>query len=136
MRKYAKEFFKRGLMFAGFGPVVVGIILFIISLFTEVSLSGYEILLAIISTYLLAFVQAGATIFNQIEGWSIPKSLGFHLGSIYLAYLGCYLINSWIPFDLVVVLIFTVVFVFTFLLIWLIVYLAVKHTTKKLNSKL
>ena len=93
-------------------------------------------LIAIISGYLLAFIQAGVTIFNQIENWSIYKSLLFHLGSLYLAYLGSYLINSWIPFDWMVVLIFTIVFVLTFFIIWGIVYFVVKHTAKELNKKL
>ena len=136
MNKYLKEFFKRGLMFGGFGPIILGIIYLIISLTSNLVLSGYEVFIAIVSIYLLAFIQAGVTVFNQIESWSISKSLLFHLGSLYLAYLGCYLINYWIPFNWIVVLIFTIVFVLTFFIIWGIVYFVVKQTTKEMNKKL
>ena len=67
MKKYVLEFFKRGLIFGGFGPIVLGIIYYIISLYEEVNLSGLEVLIAITSIYLLAFVQAGASVFNSIE---------------------------------------------------------------------
>lgn len=68
MNSYAKEFLHRGLVFGGFGPIVVGIVYAILQgTVTAFTLSGAEVCLAIISTYLLAFMQAGATVFNQIE---------------------------------------------------------------------
>ena len=136
MKKYLTEFLKRGLMFGGFGPIILGIVYYIISITTDLVLSGHEVFIAIISIYLLAFIQAGATVFNIVESWSIQKSLLCHLGVLYLAYLGCYLVNSWIPFNWIVVLIFTIVFVLIFFIIWFTVYIIVKHTTKELNEKL
>lgn len=136
MKKYIKEFCHRGMLFGGFGPIIAAIIYYIISLYININFSGLEILIAIISTYLLAFIQAGASIFNQIDEWPIYKSLGIHLTTLYIAYLGCYLINSWIPFDWIIVLIFTLIFVVTYLLIWLIVYLVTKKTTNDLNKKI
>ena len=137
MKKYAVEFLKRGLMFSGFGPVIAGVVFLILDFtVTGFSLSGGEVLIAIVSTYLLAFIQAGASIFNQIEEWPLTKSLLFHMGSIYLAYVLCYLANFWIPFDAVVILIFTAVFAVTYLVIWLSVYFAVKATGNKLNQSL
>lgn len=136
MKKYVIEFLKRGLIFGGFGPIIVGIIYWIISLNDELILSGGEVLVSVVSIYLLTFIQAGSTVFNQIENWSITKALLCHLGLLYLTYLSCYLVNSWIPFEWSVVLIFTIIFVVSFFLIWIIVYLIVKNTTKKLNDKL
>ena len=136
MRKYFIEFLKRGLMFAGFGPVIVGIVYYIISFSVDLELSGLDFLIAIISSYLLAFIQAGASVFNIIENWGITKSISFHLTTIYLAYLGAYLINGWIPFNWIVVLIFTLVFVIAYFIIMLVVYICTKSITKKLNSKL
>ena len=83
-----KEFLKRGLLFGGFGPIIAGIVYLILS-FTikDFSLSGLEVFIVIISTYVLAFVQAGASIFNQIEDWPIAKSLLCHLSLIYGAYI-------------------------------------------------
>ena len=137
MNKYLKEFLHRGLMFGGFGPIVMGIVFFIIEKTVDgVSFNATEVLLAIVSAYLLAFIQAGATIFNQIEDWPLPKSLLCHFVSLYIAYSGCYLLNSWIPFEPMVLVIFSVAFTATFFIIWLIVYLSVKTVSRKMNSKL
>ena len=137
MNKYLKSFLHRGLIFGGFGPVITGIIYLILSITIDnLSVSGTEMFTAIISTYLLAFVHAGCSIFNQVEHWPIAKSLFFHFLSLYLAYSVCYLINSWIPFDITVFLIFTGIFVLGYAIVWLIVYLIVKQTERKLNSKL
>ncbi len=137
MNKYLKEFFHRGLIFAGFGPVILGIIYAILEKTVEnFSLGGIEILIAIISVYILAFVQAGATVFNQIESFSVPKSLLCHLSSIYVAYVLCYLVNRWIPFDLKFIIIFSLIFFVIYFAIWGIVFFSIKLISKKLNKKL
>ena len=137
MSKYVKEFFHRGLIFGGFGPIILGIIYLIISKTVEsFSLSAEEVLLGIVSIYILAFIQAGASVFNQIEEWPIPKSLLFHFLTIYLAYVLCYILNSWIPFVPEVLLIFTAIFVVGYFAIWIIVYMCVKAASKKMNKKL
>ena len=92
-------------MFGGFGPIICGIIFYIISLNNnDFSVDGKQVLIAIMSTYILAFVHAGASVFNQIDEWPIAKSLLFHLGSLYVVYTVCYLLNSWIPFDFRIIL--------------------------------
>lgn len=132
-----KKFLHRGLIFGGFGPIVCGIVFLFISLTSaELSLNGKEVFLAIISTYILAFVHAGATVFNQIEEWSVPKSLLAHFSSLYIVYVLCYILNSWIPFDPKVILVFTGIFVSLYFFIWTTVYICVKAASKKLNSKL
>ena len=137
MNKYLKEFLHRGLMFGGFGPIVVGIVYAILSKTVDsFSLEGTEVLIAILSTYLLAFVQAGATVFNQIEDWPLPKSLLCHFVTLYGAYSLGYILNSWIPFEPMVLVIFSLIFTVTFFIIWIIVYLSVKTVSRKMNSKL
>ena len=137
MNKYIKQFLRRGLMFGGFGPIIMGIIYSILENTVEgFSLGGIEVLVAIISIYVLAFIQAGASVFNQIEHWSIPKSTFCHFSVLFLAYLGCYLINSWIPFDINVVLIFAAIFVAVYIIVWLTVVISIKVITKKLNAKI
>ena len=135
--KYVKSFFLRGAVFGGLGPIIAGMIYLILSFSIEnFSLTGVEVFVAILSTYILAFIQAGASVFNQVEGWPILKSIFFHLSSIYIAYIGCYLINTWIPFDWKIILIFTGIFVLTYFIIWLSVYISVKSISKKLNKKM
>ena len=137
MNKYVKEFFHRGLIFAGFGPIILGIIYFILSkTINDLILSGSEVLLGIVSIYFLAFVQAGATVFNQIEHWSVAKSLLCHLSTLYVAYSLCYVINTWIPFEPKVLLIFTIIFMVVYFVVWGIVYFTIKATSKNLNAKL
>ncbi len=137
MNKYVKEFFMRGLIFGGFGPIILAIVYFCISKFyPEITFGGTEILLGTISVYILAFVHAGASIFNQIEEWGLNKSIACHFGTLYIAYSLCYLINSWIPFDIKVFGIFTGIFVAVYLVVWTIVYLCVRSSSKKINAKL
>lgn len=137
MNIYLKKFLQRGIAFGGFGPIIAGIVYFSISFFIpSFSLSGKEVLLGIVSTYILAFIQAGVSVFNQIEHWPLAKSLLCHMGSIYLAYVLCYLINSWIPFEPLVILIFTIIFVVTYLIIWFIVFMCIRAKSKKFNESL
>lgn len=137
MNKYLKEFFHRGLIFGGFGPIIMGIIYAVVQ-HTEsgFSLSGDEVLLAIISTYLIAFVQAGGSVLNQIETRFPILMTGAHLSLLYVTYVGAYLLNSWIPFRPEALGIFTAAFVIGYAVIWLTVYISVKAVSRKLNGKL
>ena len=136
MNKYVKDFFLRGLMFGGFGPIVVAIVLFVVSFFDTGSLSASQLRVAVVSSYILAFVQAGATVFNQIEQWPILKSIGVHFLTLYITYSLCYMVNSWIPFEPKVLLIFTGIFIAVYAVVYITVYLIVRSTTKKLNKAL
>lgn len=137
MNKYFKSFLLRGLAFSGLGPVVLGVVYAVLQhTLTDFSLSGKQVCIGIISTYILAFLQAGASVFNQIEHWPIAKSLLCHLATIYAAYTLCYIINTWIPFKADILLIFTAIFVSIYLIIWFTVYFSVKAVSKKFNAKL
>ena len=138
MKRTFKIFLHRGLTFGGFGPIVVGIVAAIHQLVSgeSIATNGVQICLAIVSSYLLAFVQAGATVFNQIESWSLPRSMLCHFGTLYVAYVLCYLVNSWIPFHPIVILVFTAVFVLVYLVTWLAVYLSVRAFERRCNERL
>ena len=124
-------------MFSGFGPIVFGIIVLCISYFDSVAVhSARNIFMGIVTTYTIAFVQAGVTVFNQIEHWSVPKSMLCHFGLLYVVYSLSYIANSWIPFKAEVLAVFTIIFVAVFFTIWGIVYLCVRNTSKKINKKL
>ena len=136
MNKYVKEFLHRGLIFAGFGPIILGIVFAILEGTVDgFSLGGGEVLVAVLSTYAIAFVQAGASVFNQIEHWSLAKSLFFHFGSIYLVYVVSYLANTWSPFEPLAVLIFTAIFAVVYFVVWITVYLIVRGCERKLNAR-
>ena len=115
----------------------MGVIFYIISLTVEdFSLTGGQALLGIVSIYVLAFIQAGSSVFEQIEHWPVSKSLLCHFGLLYVTYSLCYLVNSWIPFEPLVLVIFTVIFTVAFFLIWGIVYLCVRAASRQLNEKI
>ncbi len=135
MSKYAKEYLIRGLMFGGFGPIIAGIVFLSLHLSkADFSLTGSSVFLAILSTYILAFVQAGSSVFNQIEEWSVAKSTGIHFLSLYIVYIACYLVNSWLPFSWGVIAIFTGIFIFVYFAIWITVYLILKNASNGLNK--
>lgn len=137
MNIYVKSFLHRGLVFGGFGPIVVGVVYAVLqNTLADFSLTGPQVCMAVISTYILAFLQAGATVFNQVEHWSVAKSLLCHFATLYASYTSCYLLNSWIPFKPQILLIFTAIFVLIYFFIWITVYLCVRANAKKLNSRL
>ena len=137
MNKHLQKFIHRGLIFGSFGPIVLGIIFFCIERGgVELDLDGSDILLAIVSTYIIAFVQAGASVFNQIEHWSMAKSTLIHFSSLFAVYSLTYIANSWIAFEPIVLLAFCLIFVLIYLAVWLTVYLCTKAFTRKLNEKI
>lgn len=137
MNKYVKSYLLRGLIFAGFGPIILAIIYLILEWSgVKVELSVYQICSAIITTYVIAFVHAGSSIFPQIEKWSPFKSAFFQGISLYTVYTAGYLINNWIPLKPIVILIYSLTFVVAFIIIWIIIYLVSKKTAKKMNNKL
>lgn len=137
MNKYLKMFLHRGLIFGGFGPVVIGIVYLILQNTIEnFSLRGGEVCMAIISTYLLAFVHAGASVFTGIEEWGLAKSFACHFAVLYAAYSICYLANDWVPRSVGGFAFFTGIFAVFYLLVWAIVLISVKAASKKLNKNL
>ena len=133
MNKYVKEFLHRGLMFSGFGPVIYGII----ALFEPAAIKdGKTVLVAIVSTYILAFLQAGVSVYNMVESWSLIKIAFLRLAALYVIYLSCYLLNSWLPFDVMNIVWFSVIFVLIYVCVWFIVYFSVRKTSKTLNKNL
>lgn len=137
MNKHLKEFFHRGMMFGGYGPIILGIIYLVLQKSIEnFSLNGWQVFVAIISTYFLAFIQAGASVLNQIDTRFPLLMTGAHLSVLYFSTLGAYLINSWIPFRPEALGIFTAVFVIGYAAVWLTVCIAIKTVSKKLNRKL
>ena len=132
-----RDFFFRGLLFGGFGPIIAGIVYLILHLtLQDLTLTGLQVFTIIVSTYLLAFVHAGASVFNQIESWPLAKSILCHFGLLYVAYILCYVINSWIPFEPLVLGIFTAIFAVGYAVIWLAVYVSIRVTVKRLNRSL
>lgn len=133
--KYVKEFIKRGLIFSSLGPIVLGIVLMILGFcHVELKLEGWQIFIAILSTSLLAFIQAGSSVFEQVEEWSPFKAALIHMFTIYVIYLVTYLVNNWIPLNWIAIVIFSACVIATFILIWVICYFVSKGEKRKLDT--
>ena len=132
-----KEFFLRGLIFGGAGPLVLGIVyLCLHRALGDFSLSGFEVFLGILSTYILAFIHAGSGVFHKIESWSPSKSCLCQMSLLYTSYVLCYMLNDWLPFEPLAIGVFTAIFVVGYGVICLTVYLSIKAYAKRLNRAL
>ena len=137
MKKFWKEFMLRGLICAGGGPVVLGIIYGILGATGVVeAISPASVCLAILSITLLGFVAAGMTAIYQMEQLPLPIMILLHGGALYLAYIVTYLMNGWLQQSLVSILIFTGIFLAGYGLIWCIIYWVERAQTKRLNQLL
>lgn len=132
MKKYGKEFVKRGMLFAWGGPAVVAIVWLCLGGSGELeSLSVGEAVMGVYSSTVLAFVAAGITVVYQLEQLPKPMAGLIHLGVLYLDYLAVYLLNGWIEPRRVAA--FTLIFVAGFAAVWCGIYLAIRRNVKKMN---
>ena len=137
MKTFWKEFILRGLICAGGGPVVLGIIYGILGATGVVeAISPASVCLAILSITLLGFVAAGMTAIYQMEQLPLPIMILLHGGALYLAYIVTYLMNGWLQQSLVSILIFTGIFLAGYGLIWCIIYWVERAKAKRLNQLL
>lgn len=137
MKKFAKEFLKRGLIAASGGPVILAIIYGILGATNAVAvLTPNEVCVGILSVTLMAFIAAGITAVYQTERLPLLSSILLHAAVLYLDYLIMYLLNSWIPRNLAAIGIFTGIFIVGFAIVWFFIYLSIKAKTDHINSKL
>ncbi len=137
MKKFAKKFVFRGLMAAGFGPIVLAIVYGLLGANgTVTAFSPREVCLGIVSVTVLAFMVAGMTAIYQLEQLPVISAALIHGAGLYFAYILIYLINGWLKNQLVPIAIFTAAFIAGYALIWLIVYRVTKAKTDALNEKL
>lgn len=135
MKKMMKDFCLRGLVAAGFGPIVYGIVILVIELCgVDTMQNGVVIFKAIISTYLMGFVCAGLSAIWQNERLGLGLAILIHGTSLYLLHLFTYLVNGWILTKSI--LIFSIIFILGYLLVWLVIYLIEKVRAKKFNQQL
>ena len=137
MKNFWKQFFLRGCVAAGSGPLVLAVIYVIMDATGAVeTLSPREVVLGILTLTLLAFVAAGLGALYRCERLPLMGALAIHGAALYFGYIATYLINGWLRQKLIHILVFTAIFFVGFLLIWLVIYLTNKRRTEELNQKL
>ena len=137
MKKFVLDFFHRGLIACGIGPVVLAILYLILQQTAAVvTLTVNQVCMGIFSLTALAFIAGGMNAVYQIERLPLMVAILLHGGVLYVGYLGTYLLNNWLERGVTPILFFTAVFVLGYLAVWAIIYSVNKRSTEKLNERL
>lgn len=133
MKKFIKDFALRGMIAAGFGPLILVTIYLGLQLSkTVTNLSVAQVNLNIISSLILAFIAGEISAIFRVERISIGTATLIDAVVIYFDCLVIYLINDWIKAQAIPLIIFTIIYIVGYLIIWLIIY----HQVKNINQKL
>ena len=137
MKKFVLEFFRRGFIAAGIGPIVLAIVYLILQHSADVNtLTVHEVCSGIFSLTTLAFIAGGMNAIYQVERMPLMTAILIHGGILYIGYLGTYLLNDWLDFGVIPIMVFTAIFVVGYIVIWAIIYSIIKRNTAKLNEML
>ena len=137
MKKFVLEFLCRGLIASGIGPIVLAIVYLILQQTAAVeTLSVNQVCIGIFSITALAFIAGGMNAIYQIERLPLMVAILIHGGILYISYLVTYLLNDWLDFGALPIIVFSAVFVVGYIVIWAIIYSIIKRNTAKLNKML
>ena len=137
MKKVALEFLRRGVMSCGVGPIILAVLYLILHHNGVVeNVSVKELCVGIFSLTALAFVAGGINALYQLERLPLMAAILIHGSVLYVSYLMTYLVNGWLEWGRVPMLVFTGIFVVGYLVIWAVIYFVIKRKTKNLNKML
>ena len=135
MKQYIKEFFRRGFIACGFGPLVLAVLYLILQKQCNLQmLTVQEVCLGIFSLSALAFLAGGMNMIYQMERLPLMVAILIHGGVLYASYLATYLVNGWLEWGTTPILVFTGIFVLGYLAIWAVIYSINRKNTEKLNK--
>ena len=135
MKKNVLEFFRRGLVACGFGPIVLAVFYLILQKQGALqTLTVNQVCLGIFSLSGLAFIAGGMNVIYQIEQLPLMIAILIHGGILYISYLGTYLLNGWLKWGLTPILVFSAIFALGYLMVWAIIYFITKKRTERLNE--
>jgi len=137
MKKFVLEFLRRGLIAAGIGPIVLAFVYLILQQASAIeTLSVNQVCIGIFTITALAFIAGGMNAIYQIERLPLMVAILIHGGILYISYLVTYLLNDWLDFGALPIIVFSAVFVVGYIVIWAIIYSIIKRNTAKLNKML
>lgn len=135
MKKNILEFFRRGFVACGFGPIVLAILYLILQHKADIeTLTVNQVCLGIFSLSALAFIAGGMNVIYQIERLPLMVAILIHGGVLYISYLATYLLNDWLEWGAIPILVFSGIFIFGYLMIWAIIYCIIRKRTERLNE--
>ena len=135
MKKHVSDFFRRGLIACGFGPMVLAILYLILQHHAALRpLTINQVCLGIFSLSALAFIAGGINVLYQIEQIPLMVAILIHGSVLYISYLTTYLLNGWLGWGATPILVFSVIFVLGYLAIWVIICTITKRNAERLNK--
>ena len=135
MKKNILDFFRRGFVACGFGPVVLAVLYLILQHKAEIEvLTVNQVCLGIFSLSALAFIAGGMNVIYQIERLPLMVAILIHGSVLYISYLVTYLLNNWLEWGVTPILVFSGIFILGYLVIWAIIYCIIKKRTERLNE--
>ena len=137
MKKFILDFLRRGFIACGLGPIVLAIPYLILQQTAAVEmLTVKEVCIGIFSLTALAFIAGGMNAIYQIEQFPLMIAILLHGTILYISYLVTYLLNDWLEWGAVSIIIFSAIFVIGYLVIWAVIYSIIKRNTAMLNEGL
>ena len=137
MKKFVLEFVRRGFIATGLGPIVLAIVYLILKQSAAIdTLTVNQVCIGIFSLSALAFIAGGMNAIYQVERMPLMTAILIHGGALYIGYLGTYLLNDWLDFGAIPIIVFTAIFVVGYIVIWAIIYSIIRRNTAKLNEML
>ena len=137
MKKFVLEFLRRGFAACGMGPIILAILYLILQQTAAVdTLTVNQVCIGIFSITALAFIAGGMNAIYQIERLPLMVAILIHGSVLYISYLGTYLLNDWLVWGVMPIVVFSAIFVVGYVVIWAIIYSITKRSTEKLNEML
>jgi len=137
MKKNSLEFIRRGLLACGLGPMVLAILYWILQHCGAVEmLTVNQVCVGIFSLTVLAFIAGGMNVLYQIERLPLMVAIFIHGSALYVSYLGTYLVNGWLEWGTMPILVFSGIFVLGYLAVWAIIFFTTRTRTQRLNKML
>ena len=137
MKKFVLDFVRRGFIATGLGPIVLAIVYLILKQSAAIdTLTVNQVCIGIFSLSALAFIAGGMNAIYQVERMPLMMAILIHGGTLYIGYLGTYLLNDWLDFGAIPVIVFSAIFVVGYIVIWAIIYSIIRRNTAKLNEML
>jgi len=137
MKKHILDFIHRGLVACGLGPAVLAVVYLILQRQGVVeTLSVGQVCTGIFSLTALAFIAGGMNVLYQAEKLPLMAAVFIHGTVLYISYLITFLLNDWLAWGAVPILVFSCIFVVGYLVIWAVIYCVIRSRTARLNELL
>ena len=137
MKRIVFDFIRRGLAACGFGPLILAAIYLVLHGHGLLDvLTVQEVCMGIFTLTALAFIAGGMNVLYQIERLPLMAAVTIHGSVLYVCYMATYLLNGWLEWGTMPVLVFSGIFVIGYLAIWAGIYAVIKRRTERLNAVL